>query len=172
MLASNHVSYIDPIAVAQELPFSAVAKLEVGAWPGVGTILDDLGVLFVRRDDPLSGAVALRRCIRLLDHGVPVLVYPEGTTSIGDDVLPFKRGAFGAAAIAGVPVVPVAMRYPWRAAAWIGNEDFLPHFLRMHKRASIPVEVHFGHPIEPGSVESAATVAESARDQVRSLIVK
>ena len=172
LLAANHVSYLDPIAVATQLPCSAVAKLEVGGWPGIGRVLDELGVFFVRRDDPLNGAVALRQCIRLLELGVPVLVFPEGTTSIGSDVRPFKRGAFGTAAIAGVPVVPVAVRYPWRRAAWVGSESFLSHFVRMHHKGGVTVELHFGEPIETRGVDAASLVAESARTLIRNLIVK
>ena len=59
-----------------------------------------------------------------------MIVFPEGTTSAGDCVLPFKRGIFGVARRLGVPVVPVALRYDSPSDCWIGSENFLSHYVR------------------------------------------
>ncbi|MEM9691258.1 MAG: lysophospholipid acyltransferase family protein, partial [Myxococcota bacterium] len=101
ILVSNHLSYIDALALTGLHPVSPIAKVEVGGWPVVGATLQDLGVNFVDRGDPHSGAVALRRAMRALRAGVSVLNFSEGSTSFGDDLLPLKRGIFGLAKLMG-----------------------------------------------------------------------
>ena len=60
VLVANHMSYLDPIAIGSVLPLSAVAKSEITRWPAVGLAIEELGVVFVRRGDAMSGALALR----------------------------------------------------------------------------------------------------------------
>lgn len=170
VLVANHLSYLDPIAVAQTMPISAIAKSEVHSWPAVGRMLDDLGVLFVRRGDPAQSAVALRRAMRLLDAGVSVLVFPEGTTTYGDHVLPFRRGAFGVAALKRVPVVPIALRYSSRDLCWVGDASFVPHFLALHRYPRVVVHVHFAPALDPRDYASAEEIAEAARLRIQGLL--
>jgi len=171
IVVANHVSYLDPIAIGQTLSFGAVAKSEIMRWPGVGETAADLGIIFVDRGCPTSGALALRRMIRLLDAGVPVLVFPEGTTSTGEDVLPFSRGAFGIARIARVPVVPATLRYASSEVCWVGEDSLLPHALRLHKFDEIVGKLTFGPSLEPMAFESAEALAETTRQCIRNLLL-
>ncbi|MEM7436002.1 MAG: lysophospholipid acyltransferase family protein [Myxococcota bacterium] len=170
VIVANHLSYLDPIAVATIVPTTAIAKSEVRSWPAIGGALNSLGVLFVRRGDPGSGAVALRMAMRALDAGVPVLVFPEGTTTYGDDVLPFERGAFGLGALKGVPIVPVALRYSVRDAAWVGDTDFVPHFVSLHRHPQVLAHLRFGRSLDARDFEGARSLAAAARNEVRSLL--
>ncbi|MEM9730535.1 MAG: lysophospholipid acyltransferase family protein [Myxococcota bacterium] len=170
ILVANHLSYLDPIAVAQAMPISAIAKAEVHRWPGIGRTLADLGILFVRRGDPAHSAVALRKAMRLLDAGVSVLVFPEGTTTWGDEVLPFQRGVFGVAAIKAVPVAPIALRYDSRDLCWVGDTAFAPHFLRLHRYRRMVAHLHFASAIEPGRFTRPEEAAEEARLRIRGLL--
>jgi lyso-ornithine lipid O-acyltransferase len=149
LLVANHVTYFDPLVIASSVPCTAVAKREVADWPCIGEMSRRLGVLFVDRNDPLSGARALRTMLRAFECGVSVLVFPEGTTTRGDGVLPFKRGSFGAAALAGVPVVPVALRYHEAHAPWVGNELFVPHYLRTMAEPCTQVSLEFLPALSP-----------------------
>lgn len=171
ILVANHLSYLDPIAIAHALPVCAIAKSEVRGWPSLGKTFESLGIIFVRRADPLSGAVALRKSMRLLREGVPVLVFPEGTTTLGEDVLPFRRGIFGAAKLSGVPVVPITLRYGSPEACWVGNAAFLPHFVALHRHPRVEARVEFGTPIDPSASPDAGSLAELARANVRSMLV-
>ncbi|MEM7139111.1 MAG: lysophospholipid acyltransferase family protein [Myxococcota bacterium] len=170
VIVANHVSYLDPIAVATTVPMTAIAKSEVRGWPAIGSALSALGVLFVQRGDPGSGAVALRKAMRAVDAGVPVLVFPEGTTTYGDDVLPFERGAFGLGALKGVPIVPVAVRYSVRDAAWVGDTDFVPHFVALHRYPQVVAYLRFGRSLDARDFEGARALATVARNEVRSLL--
>jgi 1-acyl-sn-glycerol-3-phosphate acyltransferase len=151
---------------------AAVAKSEILGWPGLGAALEDLGIIFVRRRDCLSGAVALRRAMRALDHGVSVLVFPEGTTTFGDEVLPFALGAFGVARLKGVPVVPVTLRYGQREACWVGDAGFVPHFVSLHRNQTISSELSFCDPMDPSDFLDAGSLAKAARRSIRELLLR
>jgi len=160
-LVANHLGYVDPVAILTHVPSIPIAKAEVADWPLLGEIGSATGCLFVRRECPLSGARVLRGALRSLDAGVPVLAFPEGTTTAGDRVLPFRRGLFGIVRIAQVPVVPITVRYFDGTRPWIGNDPFVPHYLRTAAAARGGIELTFHDPIAPEG--SAEELAERAR---------
>jgi 1-acyl-sn-glycerol-3-phosphate acyltransferase len=169
VVVANHISYFDPLIVASYLPLTAIAKREVASWPIVGEFVKRLGTLFVERENAQSGARVLREAIGLVRRGVSVLVFPEGTTTRGADVLPFRRGIFGAALYAGVPIVPVALRYEREDAAWVGDTTFLSHYARTITHACTRVSVDFLPPLalgRPGKPYSAQQLAETARRRI------
>jgi lyso-ornithine lipid O-acyltransferase len=172
VLVANHVSYIDPLVLAALTPCVAIAKHEVGAWPMIGARLRELGVQLVDRTSAHSGARALRGALRALGHGVPVLNFPEGTTTCGDTVLPFRTGIFGIAQIAGVPIVPAAIVYDPPELCWVGDDAFLPHYLRLSGRHDAGVSIALGEPILSGrrSAGSPTELAARARAAVVHLL--
>jgi len=167
---ANHVSYADAPVLGGLVPCTVIAKGEVRGWPLVGNGADTLGVIFVRRGDSLSGARALRQAGRALAAGVSVLGFPEGTTSRGDDVLPFRRGLFGVARLLDVPVVPIAIHYTTPEMMWVGDTWFLPHYLRTAMRPSSLVQVRIGRAVSPAAYHSAEDLAHRVRSQVRSML--
>jgi lyso-ornithine lipid O-acyltransferase len=120
LLASNHVSWLDPLVVASLLPCVPISKLDVSGWPVVGSLARELGVVFTDRGNPHSGLRVLRTAETALAHGLAVLNFPEGTTTVGQRVLPFRKGLFGIARAAGVPVVPIALAYSTIRPSWPG----------------------------------------------------
>lgn len=164
---ANHVSYVEPIALLSKIPGTAIAKQELGDWPVIGEAIRALGMLLVDRGRVESGAAVLREAWRRLDDGVSLVVFPEGTTTEGRSVLPFKRGVFGLARLANVPIVPVAVHYDRSDVAWIGEDAFVPHYLRTTARQRTRVFLQFGEPIEPSRTDlDAAGLAELARRRV------
>jgi 1-acyl-sn-glycerol-3-phosphate acyltransferase len=164
------VSWLDPLAVAAHVPCVPVSKADVSTWPIVGRLARDLGVVFVARGDAGSGARALRSVRAALDAGACVLNFPEGTTSVGDGVLPFRPGLFGLALRAGAPIVPLALRYEPRSLAWTGEASFLPHYLALAASSGARVSVRFGPPLAPPPGARARDVAELARAAVAALL--
>lgn len=172
VLASNHLSYFDPLVIGSLLPLAAIAKAEVSSWPFLGRIAAHLGTLFVRRESPHHGAVVLRQALRRLAAGIPVLNFPEGTTTDGSGpLLPFRRGLFGLARRAGVRVVPVGLRLDPEDAAWVGGAAFLPHYWRMSRRTSIRARVQFGEPVDAGAFTSPEACAMEVRSRVERLVM-
>ncbi|WVZ71390.1 hypothetical protein U9M48_019982 [Paspalum notatum var. saurae] len=122
-IVSNHVSYVDILYHMSASFPSFVAKESVSRLPLVGLISKCLGCIFVQRESKsseskgVSGAVTERVKEVCRDKKTPMmLLFPEGTTTNGDYLLPFKTGAF----LASVPVQPVILRYPYRrfSPAW------------------------------------------------------
>jgi 1-acyl-sn-glycerol-3-phosphate acyltransferase len=169
VVVANHLTYLDPLVVSSLLPCLAIAKGETRKWPLIGPGLEGLGVIFVRRGDPHSGAVALRCAHRALRAGTPVLNFPEGTTSDGRDVGPFLRGAFGLARIAGVPVVPARVAYDSDHAPWYGGRTFVPHYARLARVPRLRASVCFGDPIEVRLNDDPLTAAARVRDVIAGL---
>ncbi|MEO1229741.1 MAG: lysophospholipid acyltransferase family protein [Myxococcota bacterium] len=167
IVVMNHLGYVDPMLFGALEAYLSIAKSEVARWPGVGDLARALGVLFVVRGDAYSGFRVLREVRRALDAGATVLNFPEGTTSDGRDVLPFHRGVFGVARHAGVPVVPVHLRFSNPDLAWIDDQTFMPHFLKFLGSESEAVELQILGAIEPGAAESAEGLAEHARQALR-----
>jgi len=170
IVVCNHLSYIDPIVLGSVMPCAPVSKAEVMDWPIVGTWGRILGVMFVNRDDPYSGARVLRQSLRLLEQGVSVLNFPEGTTSTGDGVLPFYRGIFGVAQRAGVPVVPVALRFAPRELAWTGDAYFLPHYVTTLRRPHSLARLVFGEPMSPTPGSAAHEFARDVRERMAAML--
>jgi 1-acyl-sn-glycerol-3-phosphate acyltransferase len=177
VLVANHVSYMDPLVVSAAAPCISIAKGETADWPLIGKGLRALGVLFVRRGDAHSGAVTLRRALRALGGGATVLNFPEGTTSDGRQVGEFRRGIFGLAALAGVPVVPTRIVYSDDGAHWYGGQTFLPHYWRLAGVHRLIARVFFGDPLSVRDADAdtdqrtdgASQLAARARAAVESL---
>lgn len=163
VIVANHLSYLDPIVIGSVLPCLPIAKAEVKRWPFVGSTANALGVIFVTRDDPHSGARAVREAKRVLDAGASVLLFPEGTTTEGWPLDRFKSGAFGLAALAGVPVTTATIGYDTSALAWTGDASFLPHYLGVARRPRLSATVAFGPRLWPRTTKDADGYARLAR---------
>jgi 1-acyl-sn-glycerol-3-phosphate acyltransferase len=169
VVVANHVSYLDPLVVSSVVPCLSVAKGETRNWPIIGPGLVGLGVLFVKRGDARSGALVLRGALRALRRGTAVLNFPEGTTSDGASVGPFRPGVFGLARLAGVPVVPARIMYDDTRVHWFGGTAFAPHYARLGRIPALTATIDFGRPIPVGPEDDPAAVASVARDVVASL---
>jgi len=159
LIVANHRSYIDATAVLDQTMAGFLAKSEVESWPviGLGTRLG--GTIFVQRDNAESRKAARRLIAERLRQGLSVVVFPEGTTHRGPDVLPFKKGVFHIAAEGRIPVTPLAITCEQPTDAWIGAESFLGHFLRVFVRKRVHINVHCG-PVfvdsDPDALRNAA----------------
>jgi 1-acyl-sn-glycerol-3-phosphate acyltransferase len=169
LLVANHVSYLDPLVVSALVPCVSIAKGETREWPLIGPGLRALGVVFVRRGDAYSGALALRRAWRALRSGTTVLNFPEGTTGDGRIVGSFQRGAFGLARLARVPVVPLRIDYDDDRVPWFGGQTFAPHYWRLAGTSRVVARVRFAEPLPANDGDDPSRLATRARDVVHAL---
>lgn len=170
IVVANHVSYLDPIVIASRVACAPISKGEVARWPVIGTAARSLGVDFVDRDCTWSGARTLRRARAALLAGAKILNFPEGTTTDGTELLPFRRGVFGLARLTGLPIVPVALRYASPDLAWFGGATFLPHYLRTASRQSLAVHIDVGAPIVPDLLRSADDLARLTHQRIARML--
>jgi 1-acyl-sn-glycerol-3-phosphate acyltransferase len=144
LIVANHRSYADAPLIAAHVPMLFLVKAEVARWPIVGSCARALHTVFVQREDPLSRVAARDGLRAMLARGLSVGVFPEGTTTAGPGLLPFRPGAFQIAANLGLTVVPVAVSYPDRAMAYWKDDVFVPHFLTRFQHKRIQARVAFG----------------------------
>ncbi len=90
LLVCNHLSYLDIIVLSSIRPCIFVAKRDVAGWPLFGWLAHAAGTIFVDRQRPLATAFAVNRIHAAIATGLPVVLFPEGTSSDGSTVLPFK----------------------------------------------------------------------------------
>jgi 1-acyl-sn-glycerol-3-phosphate acyltransferase len=170
LFVANHVSWLDPVVLLSLFPAVPVAKVEIAGWPVLGPIARRSGVIFVERGDTVSGLRSLFAASAALAQGASVLSFPEGTTSDGSSVLPFKPGLFAVARRDRVPVVPVAISYGDPGLAWTGDASFVPHYLRFASTAASAARVRFGSPLDARWFRNAAELARTARASVDGLL--
>lgn len=166
VIVANHLGYLDAISICAVQGCIPVAKREVSGWPLIGAAGDATGVMFVERGNANSGARVLRRVLRALRNGVSVLNFPEGTTTDGAGVLAFRRGVFGAARIAEVPVAPVCVAFEDPSLCWIGDDEFMPHYVDFSRRRRSRVHVTFLEPLSPGRFADVESLTSAARERI------
>jgi len=133
MFVSNHASYLDSILFLAALPleFKFVAHHEAASWPLVGRALRKSGHIVVNRGSARSRHHCFLEMKAQLAAGGAVLVYPEGRRG-GGDLLPFRSGAFRAAADTGCLVVPMAIT---------GTSRLLPRGAMLLSRSQIAIQL-------------------------------
>jgi 1-acyl-sn-glycerol-3-phosphate acyltransferase len=159
VLVANHESYLDALALVEavERPIGFVAKRELVANPFVAAFLRNMDAHFVDRFDPQAGSDESTRLTEVLAGGATLGFFPEGTFREQPGLLPFRMGAFAAAAAAGAPIVPAALR---GTRELMRGDSFSPRPGR--------AEVIIGPPIQP--VGSDWEAAIRLRDQARAFI--
>ena len=111
VFACNHQSYMDvPVLLSGlDFPRPLLSKTLIGKVPFLGKWMRLLGCVFVEREDMRSSLVALRECERVVKNGQSIIIFPEGTRSMQDEMGPFKEGIVHIAVKAGARVVPLAI---------------------------------------------------------------
>lgn len=145
--ACNHISWVDAPILGGFPGVVSVAKEEVADWPVVGDLVKAGGTLFIKRGANQANTVR-DRMTEILEEGRNVIVYPEGTTTAGDQISYVFPRLLSAATHAGVPIQPVTVRYTPAAngeqiAPYIDNMEFLPHLRRLLSERRIECTVEF-----------------------------
>ena len=108
---ANHVSNLDPPVLIPSIPgrCSVLVKKELFRTPILGTGMKQADLVPVDRADREAAIESVREAIRVLEKGLHMVIYPEGTRSRDGRLLPFKKGPFHLAIDSGVPVIPVTI---------------------------------------------------------------
>ncbi|MDL2254477.1 1-acyl-sn-glycerol-3-phosphate acyltransferase [Ruminococcaceae bacterium OttesenSCG-928-I18] len=111
LFVSNHQSYLDIPLFFEVLgyPYPLMAKRELGKIPFLRSWMEMLDCIFVEREDIRAAAAAMKEAEEMLQSGRSLIVCPEGTRSMGDEMAEFKGGSVRMALRAGVPIVPLAV---------------------------------------------------------------
>lgn len=143
LFVGNHISYLDPFVLVRYCMASPVAKSEVAGWPVVGYVVSISGVIFVKRRNASSLRNTRSVIAETIRGGQSVIVYPEGTTGTGRGLLPFQKGIFDLAEKNDFQIVPVTIAHQRHEAAFLRDDTFVPHFLRLFGFWRNHVYIHF-----------------------------
>lgn len=173
LLISNHLSYLDIIAILPIFPCSFITSIEIKNTPVLGQITLLAGCLFVERRNRFNIGKEIAAISNALKDGLNVAVFPEATSTNGERVIRFKRPLFQAAIDAQVPLQMIAVNYTHingqkvtvgnrDLVCWYGDMKFFPHLWQVVRQQEIRVELTWAgyQDILPESTpESLATTA-------------
>jgi 1-acyl-sn-glycerol-3-phosphate acyltransferase len=148
LVCSNHLTYLDILVFAAAFPCVFVSKREVRRWPAFGILARCGGTIFVDRQSRTNAEEATRQIAMVLKEGVPVLLFPEGTSTDGSAVLRFHPTLLEPAVELTMEMTAAAIGYRARGVeerkvCWFGDAPFLPHLLRTLALPRIVAEVEF-----------------------------
>ena len=167
LLVTNHLSYVDVLVLASRLPARFVAKAEVRRWPLLGPLCRGFGTIFIDRSDRRDIPRVLAEIEQALGRGEGIVLFPEGTSSSGESILPFRSPLLALPARLGLPVHAAALRYDPGSVAWWGERSLAPHLLDLFRLQRIAATVDFAP--EPVIDENRKRLAERLREAVRDL---
>lgn len=176
-VVANHSSWLDIFALNASMRVYFVSKSEVANWPGIGWLARATGTVFIERNPARAKAQTEAFEARLL-AGHKLLFFPEGTSTDGQQVLPFKTTlfqSFFADDLRGeMSVQPVSLRYTapegtdTRFYGWWGDMDFASHLLATLAPARQgDVEVIYGAPLSVAGFANRKVLAKACEDAVR-----
>jgi 1-acyl-sn-glycerol-3-phosphate acyltransferase len=180
LYVANHCSYFDIPVLGSLLDAAFVAKREVGTWPGIGFLARLAGTVFVERRARHSRTQRDEMKARLDGEAQSLILFPEGTSSDGKSVLPFKSSLFSVAEAAGsaLPVQPISLSYNgldglpmgrnWRSYyAWYGDMELADHIWMALGIGRATVTVVFHPPVSMASLPSRKALADHCHAAVR-----
>lgn len=168
---ANHVSWIDILAIGGATGTAFISHDGVAGWPIVGWLARQNNTIFVARGDRHAVRDQISALHAALHSHQPVALFPEGTTSDGTGLLPFK-----AALLAGLmppprdlQIQPIWVDYGAATAdiAWHGDEAPGTNAARvLARKGSVPLTLHFLDPFDPEDFPDRKAVAEEARNRI------
>lgn len=158
LIACNHLGYVDILVIGSVCPAIFVAKSDVAGWPLFGWLSRNAGTIFVSRDDPADIPAQLQKMANPLRAGIPVVLFPEGTSSDGSRVLPFRSSLLDSAVSSDSAVTPASISYslkgegdPGTEIAYWGDHTLLPHLVNLLSKRSFSARLHFGVSRKPSA---------------------
>lgn len=173
VLCANHLGYLDIVKLVSVTPMVFVSKAEVRDWPVVGWLTQCAGTIYLQRERKGDLLEVARQFDPVIAANVPVVVFLEGTSSGGDEVLPFRPSLLAPAVAAGWSVAPVALNY-WVSEGTVAEDvaywrdmTFFPHFLNLLSKQWLRGRVSFGRARPSG--DDRKLLAKELREEVVAL---
>ncbi len=173
---SNHLSWVDIMALGGASGTAFVAKAELATAPIVGWLSSLHNSVYVERENRLGVADQIARLRGSIGSRWKIAIFPEGTTTDGKSLLPFKTPLLRVLEPPppGVMVQPVMLDYGALSEeiAWIGDETGLENAKRiLSRRGSFPIRVHFLEPFDPADYPGRKAVAAESRRRIEAALV-
>jgi 1-acyl-sn-glycerol-3-phosphate acyltransferase len=158
IVVANHTSVLDiPVCMGLPLPLRVMAKRSLMRVPLMGWYLRFSGQIPIDASSPASVQEAMEACLRTVDSGISVLIFPEGTRSESAELRRFQRGAFRLSKDTGVPVLPVAILGTHRV---VPKGRIIPQELLHH------IAVRVLRPVDPENFSTARKMSNRVFTQI------
>ncbi len=177
LVVANHVSYIDVLVIAAIAPSVFITSVELGDTLVLGVLARLAGSIFVERRKASNLKNEISIIHRVLRDSFRVVLFPEGTTSDGNQIQPFKKSLFHAAILAHADILPLCIRYTGvngepisthnrDSVFYYGGMSFFRHFPRLLSLASVDVEITSLNIISTQGTDTRKDLAIRAYDQI------
>jgi len=175
LFVGNHISWLDIYVLKSTHPMLFVAKAEIRDWPVVGWLACKINTIFIERERRHATGRAMAALEQALRQGECLCFFPEGTTTDGTYLRPFKASLLQAAINAEAQLWPFAIRYPNAdgspntAIAYQGEVTMPQSLWEVLKQRELQVELHFAAPLAAAGWERRQ-LAQQARHAISSLL--
>lgn len=175
LMVANHISWLDIALLGGYARPRFLSKHEVRHWPVIGWLADKAGTLFISRGKAGAAAQASATLLQALQAGRAVLLFPEGTTTTGNDVRTFHARLLAPALDSGKPVQPVAIRYPGAdgltqpQVPYVDQQSLWDNLQGLLGERELRAEIHFLPPLPSAGVDRK-TLAAQCEQQIRAVV--
>jgi lyso-ornithine lipid O-acyltransferase len=150
LLVSNHLSYFDILLIGSVTPAVFVSKADVRGWPLIGWLTKLSGTVFIERERRAHVGAVNREIETALADDLLVVIFPEGTSSDGETVLPFRSSLLEPALRGGHEIHVARIRYgltdgdAGNEVCYWGDHAFFPHLINLLGKKSVHATLHLG----------------------------
>jgi 1-acyl-sn-glycerol-3-phosphate acyltransferase len=150
LLVSNHLGYFDILLICSVVPAVFVSRADVRGWPLFGWLAKLGGTIFIRRERRLDVGAVNSKIETALTAGLLAVVFPEGTSSNGETLLPFRASLLEPALRGGYEISIACLRYelddgdPKTEVCYWGDHTFFPHLLNLLGKRRVCAMLRFG----------------------------
>jgi 1-acyl-sn-glycerol-3-phosphate acyltransferase len=173
----NHISYLDIEALGSILHGSFVAKKEVESWPFFGLMGKMQRTMYISRN-PADAPRETKAMMERMEEGIPLIIFPEGTSSDGTRILPFKSSFFEIFLNKDIRIQPFTIsvvEFDGRKVdnqtlrdcyAWYGDMTLTPHLWNFAKGKGAILKITFQEPIPSSAFENRKMLSAAAHESV------
>ena len=183
LIVSNHLSYLDIIAMSPYMPSCFITSMEMRRTPFLGQIVEAAGCVFVDRRSKKNINNEILDITKALEYGLDVTLFPEATSTNGDFVKPFKRSLFLAAINSEAFIKPMTINYMLidgqkltkenrDKVCWYGDMDFAPHLWDFLKLKEVRISLDFAKPIKVERTSDSKELATEVHTIVASKYIE
>ena len=182
-MVCNHMSYLDILVLTSVRPSVFISSVEMEKTFFLGDLAKLGGTFFVDRVNRRKLKEEVKALANLVNQGFDVFLFPEGTSTNGMGILPFKKSLFRVPFQTGFPILPICLKYisingkPFSQAncdrvCWYDDMKFTPHLLKLLSVKQLKVAIHYLDPLNPINFKSHGDLSQAAEKKIRSIYFK
>ena len=180
LFVGNHLSYLDVLVIHSLVPVCFVTSREIRETPVLGIVCQLAGCLFVERRNKSNIRNEVSEIADGLREGLNVAIFPEATSTNGEQILRFRRPLYVSAIDSSRPVVPFCLNYLRVGGApidlstrdkvfWYGDMDFASHLWDLAGSGGVQVDLIFLPALVPGPIDDATALAERSQAAIEAV---